>query len=267
MNGQLNNTNQLPQPQQQLPLQLPQPPQSQQSQSPQQPTTGAFSNLSGGDIMNFIGGSLINSFIETTLQQNPNLFNQHAVTINTAYDTPATQEEIERAIKNVAEWVKMFNGYIGVAVEGPSRQAALVIRDSLFKIGNSLAEGGVKMVVSAASAVPGLGAILQLLKLSNDITGIATNSVTAVENFIGAITAAAKLTTNNINNMAKQQMGGMNNYKTRSTTVEKQTTDSINEFLGIKEYTINNKTRRKRLYNKTKRNKIYKLKPKSKRIK
>ena len=133
-----------------------------------------------------------------------------------------------------------------------------------------------KMVVSAASAVPGLGAVLQLLKLSNDVVGIATNSVTAVKNFIGAITAAAEQTTNNINDMSNKmnnmvtnplQRGGMNNYKTRSLTVEKQTAGSINEFLGIKEDTINNKTRRKKIYNKTRRKKIYnKLKPKSKRI-
>jgi hypothetical protein len=237
----------------------------QKSHEKQEPSQNMASSTISGvqNIVDKTGATVIDSVNnvlksdaskQTTLQAAQNtaeIVKMAAKAFNDALDNPVVKAEVEKAVGNAGEIGTLL---IEAAEKPVNEMIDLIAVKSIPKAINAVLTGMVKAGTSAASALPGVGALVSLLKIIDD-SSRAASAVVAAGSEVAEATADAVIgTTENV----KKELKHLEKEQEMAEQISNRTTNSINEFEKpiMTQTTGGGKTRRKFFRNKGKSKRV-----------
>jgi hypothetical protein len=206
----------------------------EQRQGEQEPLTS--STISGvQNIVDKTGATVlgsVNNVIEsdaskqTTLQAAQNtaeIVKMAAKAFNDALDNPVVKAEVEKAVENAGEIGTLL---IEAAEKPVNKMIDLIAVKSIPKAINAVLTGMVKAGTSAASALPGVGALVSLLKIIDDSSRATSAVVEAGSEAVEAASDAFIETTENVYRLLNE----LDEKNKMAEQISNRTTNSINEF-------------------------------------
>ena len=198
--------------------------------------TGLVSNISDNikNVANKTGASVIENVnevlksdvVKENIQQaadnTVSILKDNAEIVNNALNNPEVKEEIVEAINNGADI-----GNVAIeAARGPINKGAEVIAEAVPNAMAAASSGAVKVVTDFMGAIPGVGAVLDVLKAVNDgskaVAGVVEASSDAIE-------AGSDLITQTKENFEKG-MEILERNKKLAEKISNRTNKSINDF-------------------------------------
>ena len=172
--------------------------------------------------------------------------------LNNTLENPVFQNKTEKTIENVAK----ISDKVITAIDKPLDKAIDKISDSATKAASGATAGIVKVGTDAMAAVPGVGAIMELGKIANDVT-----------TSVSSVTEAASDASKTISTMVKETKENLNELENKKKEGEKvlnRTNDSMDKFnssnnLQIPATEAQTAGRRKTLKKRKGKNKSYKI--------
>jgi hypothetical protein len=198
--------------------------------------TGLVSNISDNikNVANKTGASVIENVnevlgsdvVKENIQQAANntvsILKDNAEIVNNALNNPEVKEEIIEAINNGAE---IGNVAIEAARE-PINKGAEVIAEAVPNAMASASSGAVKVVTDFMGAIPGVGAVLDMLKAANDGSKAVAGVVEATSDVIEAGSDLIAQTKENF----EKGMEILERNKKLAEKISNRTNKTINDF-------------------------------------
>ena len=177
-------------------------------------------------INDFVG----NKIIDDSLKESAAKFGETSANLlsdfNKAVNTPEFKEETKVALDNAA----VVASIAIKAADKPINDAIDVTNEAGSKVISAVASGAVKAGVDMAAAVPGVGSIINIIKISNDVTAAAKDVVEATTTATEAVNKAIKETSENIN----EGLNKLEEQKNRVDKIAKPFTPYINDYVKKK---------------------------------
>ena len=234
-----------------------------------------------GNINDVLESPQVEASVSEAASETAEIGEQLLENFNEKLSTPELKEEAKEALENAAD-------YAEIAVEAldkPLNKAIDQLNADGTKAASGIATGVIKVGTDAMAAVPGIGAVIELGKMANDVSAAAGDVVEATSKAASTVSKVVEDTSKNI----EEGVNKLEEEKNISENVGENVGEnmSVNESMkggmsklkeinkdGLKIYTrVNNsinafenplQTNKKRGY-KTKR-RLFKNRPKTKRV-
>lgn len=185
-----------------------------------------IADKTGATILAGVNNVLDSNLVKgTTLQAAENtaeIVKMGAKTFNDALDNPVVKDEVEKAIENAGE----VGEIVVEAAKKPVNKMIDVAAESIPKATGAVLTGMVKAGTSAASALPGVGALVSFLKIIDDGSRATSAVVEAGSEAVEVASDAFIETTENV----KEGLKELEEKQKVAEQISNRTTNSINEF-------------------------------------
>ena len=169
------------------------------------------SALVSGELNDVLNSKRFNKSISENMESGEKIMDG----LNETLENPVFQDKTNKTIENVAEISeKVIN-----AIDKPLDKAIDKISDSATKAASGASAGIVKVGTDAMAAVPGVGAIVELGKIANDVS-----------TSVSSVTEAASDASKTISTMVKETKDNLNNLKKEKNKINERISGSLENF-------------------------------------
>ncbi len=143
---------------------------------------------------------------------------------NQTLSTPAMKQQTSNTLHNVGEYSKI----VVDALDEPLDHAIDKLSDAGARAASGIAQGAVKVASSAVTAIPGVGAVVALGRIANDVADTAANLAHSAKSSAATL---AELTADTNTNVRKQLQSLQMKQRERQAIVDR-TQHAISAFHG-----------------------------------
>ena len=148
-----------------------------------------------GNINNVLDSPRVNNSLNETAKKTAEIGVKILKNFNENLSTPEMKKQTKLALENAAEYAEIAL----VAMDEPINKALDKLHEAGIKAAASSISGAIKVGTDAMAAVPGVGAIVELGKVVNDVSTAVGNVVGAASDATNTMSKLVKETSNNIN--------------------------------------------------------------------
>lgn len=130
----------------------------------------------------------LTSSVQAAARETAALAEKTLHTFNEALSTPGLKEETKRALDNLSEYTELALE----SMDQPIDDALDKLHDAGTKMASNVVQGAVKVGSSALSAIPGVGAVVALGKIANDVAHTAEKVTESVSDAVDAVADAVR---------------------------------------------------------------------------
>jgi ABC-type transporter Mla subunit MlaD len=199
-----------------------------------------------------LGSQTVNESVEEAGKETAEITGKLAETFNEAMDNPEVKADVEEAIKNASEVATV----VAKSAEEPIKEVARVSVEAGTDALGAASAGFIKVGTDVLSAIPYVGAIIDLGKIINDGSKAASAVVEAGSEAVETASDAFLETKEKV----QEGLKDLDEKKKMAEKISNRTTKSINQFENPLQPTTQSAGGRK-----TKR-RLFKRKAKSKRV-
>ena len=195
-----------------------------------------------------LGSDIVEETTEQAAEKTAEIIKESAEKFNEALDKPEVKAEVKETIEKAGEIGAIVVG----AAEKPLEKAVDVAANATAKATGAAAAGVTKVLTDFAGAIPGVGAVIDVLKAANDASKAASAVVEAGSEAIEAGSDAFIETKKGVEEGLKL----LENQKKTGDETIRRTNNSIKEFEAPVQAAGSRKTRRRLFKNKAKSKRV-----------
>jgi hypothetical protein len=190
-----------------------------------------------GQINNVLGSPEVETSITEAADKTAEIGERLLTKVNDTISTPEMKEQTKEVLDNVSD-------YAEIAVESmdePINKAVDELNKAGTKAASGIATGVIKVGTDAMAAIPGIGAIIELGKMANDVSAAAGDVVEAASDATSTISNVIEESSKNIN----EGVAELAEKKKEATEISNRTNQSLESFENPIVTKGGRKTRRK----------------------
>ena len=160
-----------------------------------------------GNINNVLDSPRVRDSLNETAQKTAVIGVKILKNFNENLSTPEMKKQTKLALDNAAEYAEIAL----VAMDQPINKALDKLHEAGIKAAASSISGAIKVGTDAMAAVPGVGAVVELGKVVNDVSTAVGNVVGAASDATNTVSKLVKETSNNINESVVKKRESISN--------------------------------------------------------
>jgi hypothetical protein len=182
----------------------------------------AVSNVSAGvleKVNDVLGSKYAHETVQQAAQKTAAITGELAETVNKTMDNPVLKEKVHHALENLGE----FSSMVVEAGKEPFNEAVEVAAESVSNASGAVASGAVRVGTDFMAAIPGVGAVIEMLRAAND----------GSKAFSSVVEAGSKMAEAVSDGLIRTKQNFDENYASmveKRKMIAQRTADSINKF-------------------------------------
>jgi uncharacterized protein Yka (UPF0111/DUF47 family) len=206
------------------------------------------SQLATGELNDLLNSKRFNNSVSKNMESGEKVMDG----LNETLENPVFQDKTNKTIENVAK----ISEKVIKAIDKPLDKAIDKISDSATKAASGATAGLVKVGTDAMAAVPGVGAIMELGKIANDVSNSVSSVTGAASDASKSISTMVKETKENLNELEKKQEEGEKILNRANNSIDKFNSSNNLQIPATEAQTAG---RRKTFKKRKGKNKSYKI--------